>query len=90
MTISPPTSSLGLDPYYVQPILLKSDHFSDLETSSNPATRPAFAARQSSTNANNNSESSEQAMTSDESQEAMRIFAASPPDGVGFYPGPQV
>ena len=39
MTISPPTSSLGMEPYYVQPILLKSDHFSDLESSSNPAAK---------------------------------------------------
>ena len=39
MTISPPTSSLGMEPYYVQPILVKSDHFSDLETSSNPASK---------------------------------------------------
>lgn len=85
MTISPPTSSLGMDPYYVQPILVKSDHFSDLETSSNTTAKLGPTAKPSvGGNLNNNSESSEQAMTSDESQEAMRLFAASPPDGVYF------
>jgi hypothetical protein len=44
MTISPPTSSLGMEPYYVQPILLKSDHFSDLESSSNPTNKLAMTA----------------------------------------------
>jgi len=38
----------------------------------------------------NNSESSEQAMTSDESQEAMRLFAASPPEGMFQHGGHQV
>ena len=41
-------------------------------------------------NLNNNSESSEQAMTSDESQEAMRLFAASPPEGMFQHGGHQV
>ena len=141
MTISPPTSSLGMEPYYVQPILLKSDHFSDLESSSNPAAKfsqqtpkPGYFCkslwshylllrlislcitlqkvffhcwdctgwkkwfvgvfytcprRSPGTNVNN-SESSEQAMTSDESQEAMRLFAASPPEGMFQQGGHQV
>ena len=59
-----------------QPILVKSDHFlSDLapaESSNNPH---PFATR---LRGGFNSESEQQ--TSDESQEAMRIFAASPPD----------
>ena len=38
----------------------------------------------------NNSESSEQAMTSDESQEAMRLFAASPPEGMFQHGAHQV
>lgn len=77
MTITPTpphssSSSTNTNPNAIrsQPILLKSDHFDN----SSKAAAAAFF-RQSE-------DSSEQNVTSDESQEAFRIFAASPPDPV--------
>lgn len=81
MTISPPTSAFGLDSYSGQPIMLKSDHFSDCESSTQ---RPSSNLRPF--HLHTNSEGSDHAVTSDESQEAMRIFATSPPEGMQYQP----
>ena len=77
MTIapSPPhsstSSSTNTNPNTIrsQPIMLKSDHFDN----NNPG-KTFFRTGAIS------DESSEQNVTSDESQDAVRIFAASPPD----------